>query len=56
MLILLYPSTEFGAPLQASGRYGAHGDFINGWKPEMQAEARRSAATEARYNRPPAGL
>ena len=38
LLILLYPSTEFGAPLQASGRYGAHGDFINGWNPELQAK------------------
>jgi Domain of unknown function (DUF1996) len=38
LLILLYPSTESGRPLQASGRYGAHGDFINGWDPEMQAK------------------
>ncbi len=38
MLILLYPSTEYGRPLQASGRYGAHGDFINGWEPETLAK------------------
>lgn len=37
MLILLYPSTESGRPVQASGRYGAHGDFMNGWDAEMQA-------------------
>jgi Domain of unknown function (DUF1996) len=37
VLILLYP-TESGRPLQASGRFGAHGDFINGWDPELQAK------------------
>ena len=38
VLILLYPSTEFGRPLQASGRYGAHGDFINGWDQDTLAK------------------
>ena len=38
LLILLYPSTDFGRPQQASGRFGAHGDFINGWEPELQAK------------------
>jgi hypothetical protein len=38
LLILLYPSTESGRPVQASGRFGAHGDFINGWDAEMQAK------------------
>jgi Domain of unknown function (DUF1996) len=37
VLIILYPSTEHGRPLQASGRYGAHGDFINGWDQELLA-------------------
>jgi hypothetical protein len=31
VLIFLYPSTEHGRPVQASGRYGTHADFINGW-------------------------
>jgi Domain of unknown function (DUF1996) len=31
VLIFLYPSTEVGRPAQASGRYGAHADFMNGW-------------------------
>jgi Domain of unknown function (DUF1996) len=37
VLILLYPSSEHGRPLQASGRYGAHADFINGWEQETLA-------------------
>jgi hypothetical protein len=37
VLIFLYPSTEYGRPLQASGRYGAHADFINGWDQETLA-------------------
>jgi hypothetical protein len=31
VLIFMYPETERGRPIQASGRYGAHADFINGW-------------------------
>lgn len=31
VLIFLYPETERGRPVQASGRYGAHADFVNGW-------------------------
>jgi hypothetical protein len=31
VLIFVYPEREQGRPLQASGRFGAHADFINGW-------------------------
>lgn len=31
VLIFMYPETERGRPMQASGRYGTHADFINGW-------------------------
>ena len=31
VLIFLYPETEQRRLLQASGRYGAHADFMNGW-------------------------
>jgi hypothetical protein len=31
VLIFLYPETERGRPMQASGRFGAHADFVNGW-------------------------
>ena len=31
VLILLYPETEQPPMLQASGRFGAHADFMNGW-------------------------
>ena len=34
MLIFLYPSTQLVRPLQASGRFGAHADFVNGWDQE----------------------
>lgn len=30
ILIFLYPETEL-RPVQASGRYGTHADFVNGW-------------------------
>ena len=36
VLIFLYPSTEL-RPTQASGRYGAHADFMNGWDQETLA-------------------
>lgn len=42
VLIFLYPSTEHGRPLQASGRFGAHGDFINGWEQETLARLVRA--------------
>ena len=32
VLIFLYPSTESGRPVQASGRFGTHADFVNGWE------------------------
>lgn len=31
VLIFLYPETERRRLIQASGRYGTHADFINGW-------------------------
>ena len=31
VLIFLYPETEQRRLLQASGRFGAHADFMNGW-------------------------
>ncbi len=31
VLIFLYPATDNGRPIQASGRFGTHADFINGW-------------------------
>jgi len=34
VLIFLYPSTDLVRPLQASGRFGAHADFVNGWDQE----------------------
>jgi hypothetical protein len=34
VLIFLYPETEQRRLLQASGRYGAHADFMNGWDQE----------------------
>jgi uncharacterized protein DUF1996 len=34
VLIFLYPETERTRPIQASGRYGTHADFINGWNQE----------------------
>ena len=34
VLILLYPETEQRRLLQASGRFGAHADFMNGWNQE----------------------
>lgn len=34
VLIFLYPSTESGRPVQASGRFGTHADFVNGWNQE----------------------
>ncbi len=34
VLIFLYPSTESGRPVQASGRFGTHADFVNGWDQE----------------------
>ena len=34
ILIFLYPSTERGRPVQASGRFGTHADFVNGWDQE----------------------
>ena len=34
VLIFLYASTELGRPVQASGRFGAHADFVNGWDQE----------------------
>ncbi|MGZ8782202.1 MAG: DUF1996 domain-containing protein [Gaiellaceae bacterium] len=34
VLVFLYPSTELGRPIQASGRYGTHADFVNGWDQE----------------------
>ena len=34
VLIFLYPETESGRPFQASGRFGAHADFVNGWNQE----------------------
>ena len=34
VLIFLYPSTESVRPIQASGRFGTHADFINGWDQE----------------------
>jgi hypothetical protein len=37
VLIFLYPETEQRRLLQASGRYGAHADFMNGWDPETLA-------------------
>jgi hypothetical protein len=36
-LILIYPSVPARAQL-ASGRYGLHADFMNGWDPDVQAE------------------
>jgi hypothetical protein len=36
MLIFIYPRVPTGARL-ASGRYGGHADFINGWDPEALA-------------------
>ena len=35
VLIFLYPSTGLVRPLQASGRFGAHADFVNGWDQEQ---------------------
>jgi hypothetical protein len=37
VLIFLYPETEQRRLLQASGRYGAHADVMNGWDPETLA-------------------
>ena len=34
ILIFLYASTERGRPVQASGRFGTHADFVNGWDQE----------------------
>ena len=34
LLIFLYPSTEGGRPVQSSGRFGTHADFVNGWSQE----------------------
>ena len=34
VLIFLYPETEQRRLLQASGRFGAHADFMNGWNQE----------------------
>jgi hypothetical protein len=34
VLMFLYPSTDLVRPLQASGRYGSHADFVNGWEQE----------------------
>jgi len=34
VLIFLYPSNDLVRPLQASGRFGAHADFVNGWDQE----------------------
>ena len=34
VLIFLYPFTDLVRPLQASGRFGAHADFVNGWDQE----------------------
>ena len=31
VLIFMYPETERGRTLQASGRFGTHADFVNGW-------------------------
>ena len=31
VLIFLYSSTDLVRPFQASGRFGAHADFVNGW-------------------------
>ena len=35
VLIFLYPSTGLVRPVQASGRFGAHADFVNGWDQEQ---------------------
>lgn len=37
VLIFLYPETEQARPIQASGRYGTHADFINGWDQDTLA-------------------
>ena len=34
ILIFLYAPTERGRPVQASGRFGTHADFVNGWDQE----------------------
>ena len=34
VLMFLYPSTDLVRPLQASGRFGSHADFVNGWEQE----------------------
>ena len=38
VLILLYPETERVQPIQASGRFGTHADFINGWDQDTLAK------------------
>ena len=38
VLIFLYPSTDLVRPMQASGRFGTHADFVNGWD-QQQLEA-----------------
>ena len=34
VLIFLYPPSDVVRPVQASGRFGAHADFVNGWDQE----------------------
>ena len=34
VLFFLYPSAGLVRPLQASGRFGSHADFVNGWDQE----------------------
>ena len=54
MLIFLYPPTERARPIQASGRYGTHADFINGWDQETSGEGGGGPQLR-RYNARPRG-
>ena len=53
VLIFLYPETEQRRLLQASGRYGAHADFMNGWNQDTLEAG--GGAQLTRYNARPRG-